>query len=30
MNLSQGYNSNQLQGVQYFDTADYDGITYCV
>ena len=30
MNLSQGYNSNQLQGVQYFDTEDYDGITYCV
>ncbi|MDP1471877.1 stress protein [Priestia megaterium] len=30
MNLSQGYNSNQLQGVQYFDTVDYDGITYGV
>jgi len=22
MNLSQGYNSDQLQGVQYFDTVD--------
>ena len=30
MNLSQGYNSDQLQGVQYFDTVDYDGITYGV
>ncbi|WP_339229789.1 stress protein [Oceanobacillus sp. FSL K6-2867] len=30
MNLSQGYNSNQLQGVQYFDTVDYDGITFGV
>ncbi|NHH95995.1 Stress response protein YvgO [Bacillus sp. MB95] len=30
MNLSQGYNSDQLQGVQYFDTADYDDITFGV
>ncbi|RDW19443.1 stress protein [Oceanobacillus arenosus] len=30
MNLSQGYNSNQVQGVQYFDTVDYNGITYGV
>ena len=30
MNLSQGYNSDQLQGVQYFDTVDYDGITFGV
>ncbi|WP_129707639.1 stress protein [Priestia megaterium] len=30
MNLSQSYNSDQLQGVQYFDTVDYDGITYGV
>ncbi|MBP2078806.1 stress protein [Oceanobacillus polygoni] len=30
MNLSQGYNANQLQGVQYFDTVDYDGITFGV
>ncbi len=30
MNLSQGYNPNQLQGVQYFDTVDYDGITFGV
>ncbi|KYG34257.1 hypothetical protein [Priestia endophytica] len=28
MNLSQGYNSDGLQGVQYFDTTDYDGVTY--
>jgi len=28
MNLSQEYNSDQLRGVQYFDTVDYDGITY--
>lgn len=28
MNVSQGYNSAQLQGVQYFDTIDYDGITF--
>lgn len=30
MNLSKGYNSDQLQGVQYFDTVDYDGITFGV
>lgn len=30
MNLSQDYNSDQLQGVQYFDTVDYDGITFGV
>ena len=30
MNLSQDYNANQLQGVQYFDTVDYDGITFGV
>lgn len=30
MNLSQGYNSNNLQGIQYFDTVDYDGVTFGV
>ncbi|MED4013277.1 stress protein [Priestia aryabhattai] len=30
MNLSQGYNSDQLQEFQYFDTVDYDGITFGV
>lgn len=30
MNLSQGYNSNELQGVQCFENAEYDGIAYCV
>lgn len=30
MNLSQGYNSNQLQGVHFFDTVNYDGITFGV
>ena len=30
MNLSQGYNSNGLQGVHYFTTVEYDGITFGV
>ncbi|MGW9019228.1 stress protein [Priestia megaterium] len=29
MNLSQGYDE-KLNGIQYFDTVDYDGITYGV
>lgn len=30
MNLIQGYNCNELQGVQYFDTVNYYGITFGV
>ncbi|MGG0418705.1 stress protein [Priestia aryabhattai] len=29
MNLSQGYDE-KLQGIQYFDTVDYDGVTFGV
>ncbi|MFE7084289.1 hypothetical protein [Priestia megaterium] len=28
--LSQGYNSDHLQGIQYFDTANYNGVRFGV